>query len=92
MKREKLSEQTLQEKIKQLPNGWKLDGNTLKKEFKFPDFIKAFSFLTEVAIHSQVLDHHPKILNVYNKVELELWTHDVGGLTELDFELAKRIG
>jgi 4a-hydroxytetrahydrobiopterin dehydratase len=73
--------------IQNIP-GWKFEENRLRKSYKFPNFIKAFSFLTEVAIHAESLDHHPKITNVYNQVEIELWTHDADGITEFDLELA----
>ncbi len=92
MQRTRIPEESIPSKLKELPPGWSRKGDLLYKEFVFPDFIKAFAFLTEVAIHSQVLDHHPRIVNTYNRVQLELWTHDVGGISEFDIELAKRIG
>ena len=63
----------------------------LSREFRFPDFTAAFAFLTAVAIEAEKLNHHPEIWNVYNRVSLELTTHDAGGLTALDFTLAARI-
>ncbi|MFN8939132.1 MAG: 4a-hydroxytetrahydrobiopterin dehydratase [Acidobacteriota bacterium] len=63
----------------------------LSREFRFLDFTAAFAFLTAVAIEAEKLNHHPEIRNVYNRVSLELTTHDAGGLTALDFTLAARI-
>ena len=64
---------------------------TAFKDFTFKNFSAAFAFLTQIALAAEKLDHHPEIKNVYNKVSLKLNTHDVGGLTELDFKLAKQI-
>jgi 4a-hydroxytetrahydrobiopterin dehydratase len=57
----------------------------------FKDFVDAFSFMTSAAILSEKLNHHPNWENVYNKVTITLSTHDAGGLTDLDFKLAKAI-
>ncbi len=70
---------------------WKLEGNSIHKDFKFKDFISAFGFMTKVAFHAEKLNHHPNWKNVYNTVSITLSTHDAGGLTELDFKLAKLI-
>lgn len=67
------------------------DGKRIRRTFEFGDFIAAFGFMTRCALEAQTLGHHPDWKNVYNRVEVELWTHDVGGLTELDFELARRM-
>ena len=80
----------IQENLNQLKD-WKLEINLIQKEFKFKDFISAFGFMTQVAFHAEKLDHHPDWKNVYNSVLIKLNTHDVGGLTELDFRLAKLI-
>ncbi len=58
---------------------WRIYNKTIKKEFKFEDFIEAFSFMTKVAILSEKMDHHPTWQNTYNKVTIELTTHDSGG-------------
>jgi len=68
--------------------GWKLENDKLHRKFAFADFVNAFGFMTQVAIIAEKMDHHPEWSNVYNRVEVSLTTHDVGGLTELDFELA----
>ena len=70
---------------------WKLNANSISKEFTFKNFVQAFGFITQVALEAEKLDHHPNWENVYNKVTITLSTHDAGGLTELDFKLAKKI-
>lgn len=70
---------------------WNLKAEKLNKTFLFPDFVHAFAFMTKVALHAEKLDHHPEWCNVYNKVEIELTTHEAGGLTAKDFELANLI-
>ena len=71
--------------------GWKAaDGReAIVKSFKFADFNAAFAFMTQVALSASRLDHHPEWSNVYNKVEVLLTTHDAGGVTAKDVELAK---
>ncbi|WCL50369.1 4a-hydroxytetrahydrobiopterin dehydratase [Leptospira sp. GIMC2001] len=91
MNRELLSQKAIESKLENLGNNWKIHNNHLFREFKFTNFVKAFSFMTEVAFHSETMDHHPTLINTYNRVSIELWTHDTGGLTELDFELAMKI-
>ena len=70
--------------------GWSLvDGrDAIMKVYLFKDFISAFGFMTKVAIYTEKLNHHPEWLNVYNKVEVTLSTHDCGGISKLDIELA----
>ena len=71
---------------------WKEEHNTLTRTFKFKNFIKAFSFMTEVAIEAEKLNHHPNWSNVYNEVIITLSTHDAGNIiTNKDRELAKAI-
>jgi 4a-hydroxytetrahydrobiopterin dehydratase len=71
--------------------GWTEVDGKLHKEFNFPDFVSAFGFMTQVALHAEKLNHHPDWSNVYNSVTVDLSTHDVGGITELDFLLANRM-
>ncbi len=68
--------------------GWTLDGRKLFREFVFQDFVSAFSFMTGAALVAESMNHHPEWRNVYNRVAVHLETHDAGGITELDFELA----
>ncbi len=70
---------------------WSLVDGKLHRVFQFPDFIDAFGFMSRVALVAQSMDHHPDWSNVYNRVVVNLSTHDAGGLTELDFALARRI-
>ena len=73
--------------------GWRIgpDGKTITKGFQFPDFQTAFAFMTHVAMAAEKMDHHPDWSNVYNRVEIQLSTHDAGGLTERDITLAHAI-
>ena len=59
------------------------------KTFEFADFVAAFGFMTRVALVAERMNHHPEWFNVYRRVEVKLTTHDAGGITELDFELAR---
>jgi len=68
--------------------GWSLVAGKLQRKFAFPDFVAAFGFMSQAAILAEKMDHHPEWSNVYNRVEVDLTTHDAGGVTELDFELA----
>jgi 4a-hydroxytetrahydrobiopterin dehydratase len=73
--------------------GWKLeDGrDAIEKTYIFDDFIAAFGFMSSVALVAQQMDHHPEWFNVYNRVLVVLSTHDAGGLTQLDIDLATAI-
>lgn len=70
-------------------NKWTISGNSLTNEFTFKDFNQAFEFMTIVSRDCKRLNHHPSWSNTYNKVSIKLSTHDSGGVTEKDFELAK---
>jgi len=71
---------------------WIEENNKLVKHFSFKDFISAFSFLSKVALISEKSDHHPEIINVYNKVTIKLSTHDIGNkVSKKDYDLAKAI-
>ena len=74
-----------------LEDPWTLEEETLIKSFEFEDFVQAFSFMTGVAMEAEAMNHHPEWSNVWNQVDITLTTHDVGGISELDFELAARI-
>lgn len=71
--------------------GWKKENerSALQKQFLFSDFNEAFGFMTRVAMVAEQMNHHPEWFNVYNRVDVTLSTHDAGGVTELDFKLAK---
>ena len=88
---QKLSAQEIAARTQDLPL-WKLNAqNRLESEFKFKTFPEAFSFMTRVAFEAERMDHHPDWSNSYNRVKIELTTHDAGGVTEKDVELARRI-
>ena len=70
---------------------WMIDHKTIKKEYKFDNFIDAFGFICKVALLSEKMDHHPNWQNIYNKVKIELTTHDKDGITTNDIKLAKSI-
>jgi 4a-hydroxytetrahydrobiopterin dehydratase len=70
--------------------GWEIQAGKLHRTFEFADFAEAFRFMTGVAFAAERLDHHPEWCNVYNRVTIDLVTHDAGGITALDFELAAR--
>ena len=67
---------------------WRVEDNKLRRTFTFDGFTAAFGWMTRVAIEAERINHHPNWTNVWNRVEVELWTHDAGGLTPLDFQLA----
>ncbi len=71
--------------------GWSLDNNKLNRQFLFANFVEAFAFMTQVALLAEAMNHHPEWSNVYNRVDIHLTTHDVGGLSERDFSLAQKI-
>ena len=70
---------------------WIIDNKMIKREFKFDNFIDAFGFMSKVALLSEKMDHHPNWQNSYNKVTIELTTHDMNGVTTNDIKLAEAI-
>ena len=70
-------------------SNWTLDNDRIKKTFEFKNFGDAFAFMTRMAIEIERMNHHPEWFNVYNKINVELTTHDVGGISNFDFKLAK---
>lgn len=75
--------------ISTLPNWTAVDGrDAITRTFKFADFKQAFAFMTQVALKAEQMDHHPEWFNVYNRVDVTLTTHDTGGVSEKDIELA----
>ena len=90
MRPEKLTDGQIQEELKNLP-GWSLQNGKLHKEFVFKDFVQAFGFMTKAALYAEKMDHHPEWFNVYNKLKVDLMTHDAGGITTNDVTLAKAL-
>ena len=70
---------------------WQLDGNAIKREWIFKDFSEAMDFINIIAVMAENHNHHPEILNVYNRVSLRFYTHDAGGITDKDINIAKEI-
>lgn len=85
--RERLSDEQVSRELEAL-DGWSVRDGRLFREFEFATFMDAFAFMTRCAFAAEKLDHHPNWSNVYNRVEVTLWTHDVGGLTAFDCKLA----
>ncbi len=71
--------------------GWTLreDRDAIVKSFRFDDFMAAFGFMGRVAVHADVVDHHPEWFNVYNRVDVTLTSHDVDGISERDLDMAR---
>ena len=88
--RQKLSEADVCARLSEVP-GWELVEGKLQKTFRFASFVQAFGFMSSVALVAEAMNHHPDWTNVYNRVTIALHTHDVGGISALDFTLAKRI-
>jgi 4a-hydroxytetrahydrobiopterin dehydratase len=70
---------------------WQVVNGKLNRTFKFKDFVDAFAFMNKIAIIAEEMGHHPELFNVYNRVVIDLTTHDTGGISMLDIKLAKKI-
>ena len=88
----KLSKTEVTNKLKKL-SGWKLikGRNAITKTFKFKNFTEAFGWMTSMALYAEKKDHHPEWFNVYSTVEVTLSTHDAGGVTNLDLDMAREM-
>ena len=88
-----ISEEEYKKQFESVSNSedWKQVSGKLEKTFKFKDFKEALDFINKVGQISENMEHHPEIINVYDKVTLKLQTHDKGGITELDHKLAKKV-
>jgi 4a-hydroxytetrahydrobiopterin dehydratase len=91
MGRHRLSDDEIVGRLASVP-GWQRDGEWLRRTYTFETFPAAIAFVNRVAEAAEALDHHPDITIEYTKVTLQVTTHDAGGLTANDFELATRIG
>lgn len=85
-----LSDASVHSRLGSIP-GWLLINGKLHRDFAFENFVAAFGFMTVIALIAERLDHHPEWSNVWNRVTIDLSTHDAGGITDRDFELAGRI-
>ncbi len=86
----RLNATEIEERLSRLPD-WSLRDGTLFREFVFDSFARAFGFMTSVAISAEAMNHHPDWSNVYTRISIRLSTHEIAGISWLDFELAKRI-
>ena len=83
----KLDADEVTKRLKDLA-AWSVQAGKLHREYKFADFVEAFGFMASVALLAERLNHHPEWFNVWNTVRVDLTTHDAGGITERDFDLA----
>ena len=90
MRTEKLPADVIEKNLQQCPH-WALDQGKLYRRFVFDDFVAAFGFMSQVALLAEAMNHHPEWSNVWNRVEIHLTTHDAGGISDLDFQLARKI-
>jgi 4a-hydroxytetrahydrobiopterin dehydratase len=88
MARELLADGALEQAVAEL-DGWTVEDGKLHKEYVFPDFVGAFSFMTAAALCAERKNHHPEWFNVYRTVRVDLSTHDLGGISTWDVELAR---
>jgi 4a-hydroxytetrahydrobiopterin dehydratase len=86
----KLSEPEIRSALLEL-SGWTIADGKLHREYKFADFIHAFSFMTSGALVAEAMGHHPEWSNVYNRLTVDLTTHDAGGISAKDFKLAAKL-
>ena len=84
----KLSEFEITEELKKV-EGWEIKDNKLHKEIQFESFNQAFGFMTRAAMEIEKMNHHPEWFNVYNRITIDLTTHDAGGITNNDVNLAR---
>ena len=86
----KLSNEEIKTEIDKNPD-WIIENGKLNRMLEFDNFVQAFGFMTEVAIEAEKINHHPEWFNVYNRIKIELVTHDVNGISNYDFKLARII-
>jgi 4a-hydroxytetrahydrobiopterin dehydratase len=86
----KLTDAEVTARLSEVP-GWEILHGKLQRTFTFSSFVTAFGFMSSVALLAEAMGHHPEWSNVYNRVTIALTTHDVGGISPLDFTLAQKI-
>jgi len=84
----RLSQLEIDEELKNLP-GWSVVNEKLHREIEFESFNQAFGFMTRAAMEIEKMNHHPEWFNVYNRITIDLMTHDAGGITKNDTNLAR---
>jgi 4a-hydroxytetrahydrobiopterin dehydratase len=84
---QKLSQQEIEQELPKI-QGWKIINGKLNRNFNFESFVQAFGFMTKVAMEAEKMNHHPEWFNVYSKLEINLITHDVNGISNYDIKLA----
>ena len=84
----RLSSDEISQELKNLP-GWNVKDEKLHKDFEFDSFNEAFGFMTRAAMEIEKMNHHPEWFNVYNRLSVDLMTHDAGGITKNDIQLAR---
>ena len=87
MRPSKMTDEEIRDKLTSVP-GWEMIDGKLHRSFKFENFSRAFGFMSSLALVAEAKNHHPEWSNVYSRVVIDLNTHDAGGITALDFELA----
>jgi 4a-hydroxytetrahydrobiopterin dehydratase len=87
--RKKLDDSQIIESLSRLTLDWVLKDGFLKKSFKFKSFNNAIKFVIKVSVMCEEINHHPKWTNIYNTIDIELNTHDINGISELDFKLSE---
>jgi len=86
----KITDTEVAARLEALP-GWTLQAGKLHRTFVFGDFVEAWGFMSAVALVAETMGHHPEWSNVWNRVAVDLTTHDAGGISALDFDLAARM-
>jgi len=89
MSNSQLSEAELKKALGEL-SGWSIEAGKLHRQYQFKSFVEAFGFMSSLALVAESMGHHPEWFNVYNRVTIDLTTHDAGGITAKDVELARR--
>lgn len=84
-----LTEEELKKALREL-SGWSIESGKLHRQFQFKSFVEAFGFMSSLALVAESMGHHPEWFNVYNRVTIDLTTHDAGGITNKDIELARK--
>jgi 4a-hydroxytetrahydrobiopterin dehydratase len=90
MKPELLTDDSLQSALQNLP-GWAIENGRLHRAYQFADFVHAFGFMATAALEIEKMNHHPEWSNVWNRVTVDLTTHDAGGVTANDVKLARKL-